>query len=142
MVDYEEQVLITGVKGSRHCSICQVPPNERENLSKSWDFRAHKYTRAQIRTQLARSEQGNNQNRNHHETDMDVHIVKNFAWRHAFVNIHTTMMIDVLHQLLKGIVMRLMEWVRDLIKDLIPNQHQKKKKAEQNDRKHFLCCSA
>lgn len=128
MVDYEEQVLITGVKSGRHCSICQVPPDERENLDKSWDLRTHEYTRAQIRAQLAQSEQSDAQGRGRHKTDMDVHIVRNFAWKHAFVNIHTTMMVDILHQLLKGIVMRLIEWVGDLMKDLIPNQYQTKKR--------------
>ena len=34
MVDYEEQVLITGIKKAQHCSICIVPPHERENLTK------------------------------------------------------------------------------------------------------------
>ena len=35
MVDYEEQVLITGVKANIQCSICHVPPKERECVTKS-----------------------------------------------------------------------------------------------------------
>ena len=34
MVDYEEQILITGIKKAQHCSICTVPPHERENFTK------------------------------------------------------------------------------------------------------------
>ncbi len=33
-VDYKEQVVITGIKSGMQCSICQVTPNERENLCK------------------------------------------------------------------------------------------------------------
>src|SRR5271167_3495017 len=51
MADYEEQVLITGIKKAQHCSICIVPPNERENLTKKWDDRTHEYTKQQIDSQ-------------------------------------------------------------------------------------------
>jgi hypothetical protein len=34
MADYEEQVLITGIKKTQHCSICTVPLYERKNLTK------------------------------------------------------------------------------------------------------------
>jgi hypothetical protein len=34
IIDYEEQVLITGIKKAQHCSICTVPLHERENLIK------------------------------------------------------------------------------------------------------------
>jgi hypothetical protein len=40
-VNYEEQALITGVKSGQHCSICTVPSNERENLTKVWPARTH-----------------------------------------------------------------------------------------------------
>ena len=51
MVDYEEQVLITGVKANMQCSICHVPPKERECVTKSWEFRTHKSTWEQIECQ-------------------------------------------------------------------------------------------
>ena len=38
MVDYEEQVLITGVKANMQCSICHVPLKERERVTKKWEF--------------------------------------------------------------------------------------------------------
>jgi hypothetical protein len=95
MTDYEEQVLITGIKKAQHCSICTVPPYERENLTKQWSDRTHKITQQQLSRQrqidLAKTD------------DTWVHDVENFAWKHPYLNIHKAMMIDVLHQLLKGI---------------------------------------
>ena len=44
MADYEEQVLITGIKKAQHCSVYTVPPHERENLMKRWDNRTHELT--------------------------------------------------------------------------------------------------
>ena len=51
MVDYEEQVLITGVKANMQCSICHVPPKERERVTKKWEFQTHKPTWEQIERQ-------------------------------------------------------------------------------------------
>ena len=51
MTDYEEQVLITGIKKAQHCNICTVPPYERENLTKRWDNRTHKLMQQQISRQ-------------------------------------------------------------------------------------------
>jgi hypothetical protein len=48
MADYEEQVLIMGIKKAQHCSMCIVPLNERENLTKKWDDRTHEHTQQQI----------------------------------------------------------------------------------------------
>ncbi|MCJ1470748.1 hypothetical protein MMC07_009395 [Pseudocyphellaria aurata] len=46
--DYEEQMMITGVKSGQHCSICEVPSDERQNLAKKWPTRTHNWTRQQI----------------------------------------------------------------------------------------------
>ncbi len=35
MVDYKEQVLITGIKANMQYSICHVPPKERELVTRS-----------------------------------------------------------------------------------------------------------
>ena len=119
MADYEEQVLITGIKKAQHCSICIVPPNERENLRKKWDDRTHELTQEQIahqrRSGLAKSD------------DTWVHDVENFAWKHANLNIHKAMMIDVLHQLLKGITMYLITWVQSLASTLLPAVRKRKR---------------
>ena len=34
MVDYKKQVLITGIKPNMQCSICHVPPKERELVTR------------------------------------------------------------------------------------------------------------
>ena len=34
MVDYKEQVLITGVKANMQCSLCHVPPKKRDCVTK------------------------------------------------------------------------------------------------------------
>ena len=33
-VNYEEQIVITGIKSSMQCLMCQILPNKRENLCK------------------------------------------------------------------------------------------------------------
>ena len=44
----------------------------------------------------------------------------NFAWKHQLVNIHGVMIVDILHQLLKGIIMNMIEWTQILIDDITP----------------------
>ena len=111
MADYEEQALITGIKKGQQCPICRVPPDKRENLLGKWKFRTHTYTQERIRRQAKDGTKPKH--------PMFVHPLDNFAWRHSFVNVHTVMMVDILHQLLKGIVMRLVEWVVALIAEQI-----------------------
>jgi len=122
MTDYEEQVLITGIKKAQHCSICTVPPNERENLTKQWDDRTHELTQQQIthqqQTGLSKSD------------DTWVHDVENFAWKHPYLNIHKAMMIDVLHQLLKGITMYLITWVKSLASNILPGVRKRKQHSQ------------
>ena len=118
MADYEEQVLITGIKKAQHCSICVVPPNERENLTKRWDDRTHEFTQQQIERQR--------RNNIPRSDESCVHEVENFAWKHPHLNIHKVMMIDVLHQLLKGIVMYLITWTKDLVASAIPMVRKRK----------------
>ncbi len=55
-----------------------------------------------------------------------IHPVDNFAWAHHLINIHTTMMIDVLHQLLKGTVTYLVHWLKQLIEKSITVTKKKK----------------
>ena len=83
MVDYEEQVLITGVKANMQCSICHVPPKEREYVTKSWEFRTHKSTWEQIERQ-----RNNPAIQRDRAADEWLHPRKCFAWDHSDVNIH------------------------------------------------------
>lgn len=107
-VDYEEQVLITGVKSNRSCPKCTVPPNDREHLRRTWSDRTHESTVAQIRLQeetvVAKSH------------DDYVHEEDNFAWDHALVNIHSCMLVDTLHQLLKGVSVHLLGWLEKIVR--------------------------
>jgi Plavaka transposase len=41
-----------------------------------------------------------------------VHDVGCFAWSHPYTNIHTAMMVDMLHQLLKGVIHYLIDWIK------------------------------
>ena len=52
--------------------------------------------------------------------------METFAWKHPYVNIHKAMMIDVLHQLLKGITMYLITWVKSLASDVLPAVRKRK----------------
>ena len=126
MADYEEQALITGIKKGQHCPICRVPPHHREKLMERWEFRTHSYTQRRIRRQR---EEGTKQNE-----PMFVHPLSNFAWRHSFVNIHAVMMIDILHQLLKGIVMRLVDWIVHLIAEEVKENNRGRKRPRNSKR--------
>ncbi len=50
-VNYKEQVVITGIKSGMQYSMCQIPPNERENLCKKWLKRTHEPTLSQLALQ-------------------------------------------------------------------------------------------
>ena len=90
--------MITGIKCNQQCVICTVPPAERQNLTaRVWEPRTHGATIAQLELQQ--------KNKIHSTDDNWVHSVKNFAWNHYLINIHQSMMVDILHQLLKGAVM-------------------------------------
>jgi len=51
MIDYEEQILITGVKINQQCTICQVPSQEQENLKENWPLQTHQFIKNQISKQ-------------------------------------------------------------------------------------------
>ncbi len=50
-VDHEDQVVITAIKSGMQCSMYQVPPEERENLYKTWALKTLENTRPQIALQ-------------------------------------------------------------------------------------------
>ncbi len=106
--DYEEQILITDIKSDQHCLICQISFDRRENLERKWSIRTHDFTQRQIQ----------HQRQNHIiKTDEQwVHEMTNFVWEYSLVNIHQTMMMNVLHQLFKKMIMHLLSWIRLLLK--------------------------
>lgn len=119
IADYQEQTLITGVKNNQHCTICKVPPRERGELLKGpWDLRTHQDTQEQIQRQ--RSMHVNP------SSDDWVHDAPCFAWNHKHFNIHEGMLADVLHQLLKGLVMYTVKWVQQLISQIVAKRQTRK----------------
>ncbi len=118
MMNYKKQVLITDIKMNQQCSICQVSSHERENLDKTWSIQMHAFTRNQQRQQ---------RKNNIIENDFAwIHSVKNFAWSHMFINIHETMMINMLHQLLKKIILYLMLWFSRIINESVCTSQKRK----------------
>ncbi len=100
MMNYEKQELITDIKMNQQCFIYQVSSHEHENLNKTWSIQMHVFTKNQQKQQRK-----NNIIKNDFAW---IHSMKNFAWSQTFINIHEIMMINMLHQLLKRIILYLM----------------------------------
>ena len=77
MVDYKEQVLITGIKRNVQCSVCHVSPQKQENLTKTWPPRIHESTWSQFEKQ----ENDTLKRRDRVSGDW-LHPQKCFAWDH------------------------------------------------------------
>ena len=43
MINYKKQVFIIDIKMNKHCNICKIRSNERQNLIKKWKYRTHEY---------------------------------------------------------------------------------------------------
>ena len=118
IINYKKQVLITNIKMNQQCFICQVSFYECKNLNKTWLIWTYAFTRNQQRQQ---------RKNNMIENDFTwIHSVKNFAWSHMFINIHKTMMINVLHQLLKKIILYLMLWFSQIINENVCTSQRRK----------------
>ena len=117
MVDNEEQVLNTGVKRTRQCSICRVPPDKRGELSRTWKYHTPEYTQAKLDRQK--------ENPDEEDKDMRIHHVSNWTWNHKFCNVHKLVDVSILHQLFKGIFIRLIIWCVLLVEDVISNGRSK-----------------
>jgi Plavaka transposase len=141
MADYEEQALLTGVMSGRQCTVCIVPPSKREELQRQWPMRTHEMMQKQIakQRQIALNPQpvnsstalgtnarfgGRNQKKEDDE-GQKVHDIDNFAWHHPHTNIHSAMMIDVLHQPLKGVVQYLIGWVKIYISETVTKKRKR-----------------
>ncbi len=112
MVDYKEQVFITRIKANVQYSICHVPPQERENLTKTWTSRTDKSTWLQL------EEQSNDPINQWDKVSKDwLYPRECFIWDHCYVNIHAILLSDILHQLYKEIVTNLVGWLTKSIKD-------------------------
>ncbi len=95
--DYEKQIIIIEIKNEQHCIICRVSLKARKNLMIIYSYRTHEWTQHQIQQQ---------KNEHVNKTNDDwIHEISNFAWKHDMMNIHEIMMLNVLHQLLKDMIM-------------------------------------
>jgi hypothetical protein len=81
---------------------------------KAWEPRTHAGTIAQLGHQKKFSIESSDDNW--------IHPIRNFAWNHYLINIHQSMMVDILHQLLKGAVMDVVRWMKDLLRDMSSSQ--------------------
>ncbi|KAH6510364.1 hypothetical protein HBI81_260520 [Parastagonospora nodorum] len=108
LADYEEQVLLTGVKKNRHCTRCTVAPDDREDLCGSYPWRTEQFTRLQQERCLDKGH------------DDFVHPVDCFGWKHHNFNIHVSLATDTLHLLLKGLVMKMLDFMQDMLDDIYP----------------------
>ncbi len=88
--DYEEQVIITGVKAGQFVPFVKFHP-ENERIWKETGHRTHEAT-ADVKYDTRRLETFDKTD------DNSVHGIKNLAWNQDLVNIHETMMMGVLHQ--------------------------------------------
>ncbi|KAH5006973.1 hypothetical protein HBI74_215980 [Parastagonospora nodorum] len=80
--NYEEQVLLTGVKKNRYCTRCTRCLDKGHD-----DF---------------------------------VHLVDYFGWKHYNFNIYVSLATDTLHLLLKGLVMKMLDFMQDMLDDIYP----------------------
>ena len=95
------------------CSMCQVLPNDRENLCKKWP----KTTNKRILSQLALQDTEDWIEENGLNHPDCVYPKRNFAWNHSFININECMMLDIFHQLLKRVVggTHMLQWLKTVI---------------------------
>ncbi|KAH4110745.1 hypothetical protein HBH46_011800 [Parastagonospora nodorum] len=82
LANYEEQVLLTGVKKNRYCTRCTRCLDKGHD-----DF---------------------------------VHLVNCFGWKHYNFNIHVSLATDTLHLLLKGLVIKMLDFMQDMLDDIYP----------------------
>ncbi|KAH3948522.1 hypothetical protein HBH53_101860 [Parastagonospora nodorum] len=102
LANYEEQVLLTGVKKNRYCTRCTVAPNDREDLCGSYPWRTEQFTQLQQERYLDKGH------------DDFVHLVDCFGWKHYNFNIHVSLATDTLHLLLKGLVIKMLDFMQDI----------------------------
>lgn len=147
--DYEEQVRLTGVVSGRQCTMCTIHPDLREDLEIDVPWRTQEDTKLRIFRQRAhdgvlprkrRHKPGDNglpqttlsshadgsseSSDSDSELDPDkrVHDINCFAFNHRYMEINQSMMVDILHQLLKGVMMHVFAWTNAFIADQAQNK--------------------
>ncbi|THX70243.1 Piwi-domain-containing protein [Aureobasidium pullulans] len=134
--DYEEQVKLTGILGNRHCTMCKIHPGLREDLELTAEWRSKTDTRERIQRQRkgatgtssgstaqlsqtfdvvddgieSEEEEAGLGSGDESELDPDerIHDINRFALTMPLMDIHKSLMVDILHQLLKGVMMHVL----------------------------------
>ena len=101
------------MKKNRHCNICKIFSNKRNEFFRTWKYRTFEY----IQIKLVKQKKNSNEKKK----NMRIHYVFNWIWNHKYCNVHKLMNFDILHQLFKNIIMRLINWCVILIKNVISN---------------------
>jgi hypothetical protein len=119
--DYEEQVAFTGIKQTRQCPVCQVPHHYMERIyGQCWDPRTDDWTLTKHRYQQDNPNPKPNpktasakQKRKWREEEANrVHLRWNFLWEHPYSDTHDIIMADPLHQIDKGLIQNVIDWLK------------------------------
>ena len=101
MVDYEEQVFITGIKAYMQYPICYFPL-KKKNESQNREIYQPKLTWKQLKRQV-----NNPAIQRDKAVDDWLYPQESFAWNHKYINILAILLSDILHQLYKIVVTNL-----------------------------------
>lgn len=137
-IDHEEQAVMADTNNKSRCPLCTIPPDEREDLQSVAPWRNHADMRSRVRAQRKRDKEkaGNpRQHRTPEQLDLDerllagrVHSNHNFGCKHSLTNVYRCFMMDILHQLLSGVIAHTKSWVDKLLVLEMPLQQPKRYK--------------
>ena len=134
-MNYKKKILIIDIKMNKYCNIYKISSNKRQNLIKKWKCRTHEYTWTKLAKQYFCLKRDLKRDDNH----MIIHVINNWIWKHELCNVHTLMNIDILYQLFKDIVIKLINWTIALIDEMFAKNNQdfekqlkKRRKKEKN----------
>jgi hypothetical protein len=117
IADHPEQCLIACTKHS-HCPICEVPNDERGELT-SYPYRKHNKTIKAIFTQTNKNAENDfslTSEDSKNFTTLGLHPVKPFWSGMPFIDDDTLLTPDILHQLHKGVVQtHLLAWIKSFL---------------------------
>ena len=141
MLDYEEAILVTGIKKNR-CPSCMIPseglselePNEpfpRRSMDVVRQLLDHAYSRGFTASKIEKKLD---------DWGWPVDPTTNWAARWRGSDIYRAVMCDILHQVLKGVAKHMFDWIEELMNidktvmdryvqrcHAVPKQHGKKK---------------
>ncbi|THZ51318.1 hypothetical protein D6C86_10541 [Aureobasidium pullulans] len=126
--DYEEQVLLTGVLSNKECPVCKIHPNLREDLEVKAEWRTMSYTWERIQRQRDADQRraGGDKNAGLDDEllnpDERINDVNCFAFYQPHFEINHGMTVDILHQLLKGVMVHMLSWIQSYVMEHAKNE--------------------